>query len=108
MPKKENKSVDSSVNLLEIQAHLTLLGAFDRLKKDVEAHNPERKDLAWVVYVSRAVYRFNEYMCNRESDFHMEKEEHLPPLDVIMVWHAYLLVRFVIYCHILNDLTAFN
>ncbi|KAG8809140.1 hypothetical protein FRC17_003598 [Serendipita sp. 399] len=51
------------------------------------------KDSAWVVFVNKAVYRFFAWASatwNRTSSPALS-ETYIPPLDVIMVWHTYLL-----------------
>ncbi|KAG8865591.1 hypothetical protein FRC20_009674 [Serendipita sp. 405] len=84
------------VNVTELQAHLRLLGAFHKLKEDVQAQDTgiaaTDKDLGWVVFVNRAVYRF---FCWTAATWNKPspdlRETYIPPLDVIMVWHTYLL-----------------
>ena len=95
-PIGQNK-VQPLVNVTELQAHLRLLGAIYKLKQEVQAQ-PDGVaatdcELAWVVYVNRAVRRFYKWTL---SLWTLESpglsEEVMPPLDVIMVWHSYLLV----------------
>lgn len=86
------------VNVMELQAHLVLLGAFDRLKAEVQ-NQPTGvavydKELAWVVYVARAARRFEVYLNGPYPDVRITREANVPPLDVLMVWHSYLLVSF--------------
>jgi hypothetical protein len=86
------------VNVTELQAHLKLLGAFYELKREVQ-NQPSNvgagnKDEAWVVFVNRAVYRFFAWT---SVPWNLPGPElyvdEVPPLDVLMVWHTYLLVR---------------
>lgn len=93
--------VSPLVNVTELQAHLRLLQAFRKLKDDVHhAHSPifdvndlpNDKNRAWVVFVNRAVYRFDKFMSGAWTDWPPWSESCIPPLDVIMVWHTYLLV----------------
>jgi hypothetical protein len=85
------------VNVTELQAHLRLLGAIHKLKQNVQAQqegiSATDRDLAWVVYVNRAVWRFSKWAAApwvlSSSGL---SEESIPPLDVVMVWHSYLLV----------------
>jgi hypothetical protein len=97
------------VNVTELQAHLKLLGAFHELKREVEAQaveagvanrsqalsvSIENKDQAWVIFVNRAVHRFFAWT---SVEWNMSlpglHADVMPPLDVLMVWHTYLLVR---------------
>ncbi|KAG8785422.1 hypothetical protein FRC16_001948, partial [Serendipita sp. 398] len=84
------------VSVTELLAHLRLLGAFHKLKQDVQSQAEgiatTNKELGWVVFVNRAVYRFFEWTAatwNKSSP--ALGEMYIPPLDVIMVWHTYLL-----------------
>jgi hypothetical protein len=86
------------VSVTELQAHLKLLGAFYELKREVQNQpsNVEagNKDEAWVVFVNRAVYRFFAWTSEQWNlpgpELYVDE---VPPLDVLMVWHTYLLVR---------------
>ncbi|KAG8806593.1 hypothetical protein FRC17_004914 [Serendipita sp. 399] len=84
------------VNVAELQAHLRLLGAIHKLKEDVQSQQDgiaaTNKEITWVVFVNKAVYRFFAWTAAiwvRESS--VVSEWDIPPLDVIMVWHTYLL-----------------
>ena len=88
--------VTTLVSLDEVQAHLRILGAFAKLRILVgEAHNarpstpglPSSIDEAWVVFLHRAVYRFELWV---KSD--RRHGNALPPLDVLTVWHGFMLV----------------
>lgn len=86
------------VNVTELGAHLRLLGAIHKLKADVEAQEDgiaaTNKAQAWVVFVNRAVHRFYIWAsASWSQDYPGLNETLIPPLDVIMVWHSYLLVR---------------
>jgi hypothetical protein len=91
------KNVQPLVSVLELQSHLRLLGAFDRLKESVvEQHLPDGmdKEQAWVVFVNKAVHRFYTLLQASwpEGCVVASSEMTMPPLDVILVWHSYLLV----------------
>lgn len=84
------------VNLTELQAHLRLLGAFHKLKEDVQAQEDgiaaRNKDQAWVVFVNRAAHRFYTWASSTwPTSVPGLNETMMPPLDIIMVWHSYLL-----------------
>lgn len=87
------------VNVTDLQAHLRLLGAFDRLKFIVE-HPVDglppgiRREHLWLLFLNRAVHRFEIFMSATWSGDVVvaSTEASMPPLDVLMVWHTYLLV----------------
>jgi hypothetical protein len=92
------KNVPPLVNVTELQAHLKLLGAFDRLKGSVVGQRlPEgmNKEQAWVVFVNKAVHRFYTLLQANWPDGCVvaSSETTMPPLDIVLVWHSYLLVR---------------
>ncbi len=92
------KNVQPLVNVTELQAHLKLLGAFDGLKRGVvEQRLPEgmNKEQAWVVFVNKAVHRFYTLLqANWPNGCVVASSEMtMPPLDVVLIWHSYLLVR---------------
>ncbi|PVF99608.1 hypothetical protein CPB86DRAFT_282499 [Serendipita vermifera] len=89
-------SVRPLVNVTELQAHLKLLGAFYELKREVQGHQDgiaaNDKDQAWVVFVNRAVHRFFAWTSAKWNLPAPGLYPHMmPPLDVMMVWHTYLL-----------------
>lgn len=91
-------NVPPLVNVTELEAHLRLLGAIHKLKADVQAQEEgvaaTNKDKAWVVFVNKAVHRFYKWNSSSWSRQSLGLNETLiPPLDIIMVWHSYLLVR---------------
>jgi len=92
------KNIRPLVNVAELQAHLKLLGAFDILKRSVvEQRLPEglNKEQSWVVFVNRAVHRFYTLLQANWTDGCVvaSSEATMPPLDVVLIWHSYLLVR---------------
>jgi hypothetical protein len=91
------KNVHPLVNITELQAHLRILGAFDILKWKVQDQpRPEgmSKDDIWALFVNRAVHRFYAYLQAPwpSGTVQGSTEATMPPLDVLMVWHSYLLV----------------
>ena len=93
------KTVHPLVNITELQAHLRILGAFDILKwkvQDQPRPHPDRmtKDDIWALFVHRAVHRFYAYLQAPwpSGTIQGSTEATMPPLDVLMVWHSYLLV----------------
>ncbi|TFY50729.1 hypothetical protein EVG20_g11361 [Dentipellis fragilis] len=87
-----------------VKCHLNLLRAFHELREKVEAGTdtrippsvrPMEKDQRWAWFVGLAVERFDRWTkCIRtrasESTVEWLRREG-PPIDVWMVWHAYLL-----------------
>lgn len=85
------------VTVEELEAHLRTLGAFSRLKARVEQSSQQAPSSlqndavgAWTVFLCRAVHRFERWIKTVHA---LPEERSLPPLDVLMVWHAYMLVR---------------
>jgi hypothetical protein len=92
-----NQNVNPLINVTELQAHLRILGAIHKLKSVVQTQGAgvaaTNKDLAWIVFVNRAVYRFYAWTSGYwKQDVPALNEAIMPPLDVLMVWHTYLLV----------------
>jgi len=86
------------VNVTDLQAHLRLLGAFDRLKYTVQ--HPEdgpppgmQREHLWILFLNMAVQRFEAFMSATwpNNAVVASTEATMPPLDVLMVWHTYLL-----------------
>ncbi|KAG6811588.1 hypothetical protein H0H92_006711 [Tricholoma furcatifolium] len=93
------------VNVAQIKGHLALLNAFTNLQSHVRGLTwspadseeairdmPFNVDTRWVWFVSMAVERF-QLWCEalHSNDLSRPVIEFLPPIDVLMVWHAYLL-----------------
>ncbi|KAI0791997.1 hypothetical protein C8Q75DRAFT_805043 [Abortiporus biennis] len=92
------------VSTEELKAHLALLRAFKLLRETVKertafelglppaAHALE-KDQRWAWFVGLAVERFYRWL--HVVPFRVTVDEwileEMPPIDVLMVWHAYLL-----------------
>ncbi|KAG1725508.1 hypothetical protein EDB19DRAFT_1883221, partial [Suillus lakei] len=79
----------------QLKAHLQLLAAFSHLKQRVVASESliagleSDSEKRWVWFVNLAVERFERWCLTiKQSD---TVEQRLPPIDVTMVWHSYLL-----------------
>ncbi|KAF8603071.1 hypothetical protein BDV93DRAFT_178907 [Ceratobasidium sp. AG-I] len=88
------------VTIPEIQSHLSFLGAFARLKAQVKSQKgPDVRgsvDELWATYIARAVDRFAKWVDKviyhqTGSDLRELAEVDVPPLDVLMAWHTYML-----------------
>lgn len=93
------------VDIPEIKGHLALLNALDALKTEVEgwepsaegglARMPADKEKRWAWFVSLAVERFDMWCRSLPEPGYgggkQRLEDNLPPLDVLMVWHSYML-----------------
>lgn len=98
--------------LTETTAHLLLLRAFGKLYENITKNIPSEidKNKLWQVYVTNAVRRFilfiSAYRDLRPIDLKQKLEVYefedgvryfcpleklLPPLDILMVWHSFLL-----------------
>ncbi|GLB34355.1 putative glycine-rich domain-containing protein-like [Lyophyllum shimeji] len=86
----------------EVRGHLALLRAFAALRAQIDAYDPstefappfmpDDQDRRWAWFVGLAVERFAVW-CETLTDQDAERaaEDFLPPLDVLMVWHTYML-----------------
>jgi hypothetical protein len=94
-----HKRVSPVVTVFELQDHLRILGSFAKLRDSVKATVSGDKDnanAAWAIFLSRAVHRFHRWVINvRPSVNGALPRESIPPIDVLMVWHSYLLVSFL-------------
>ncbi|KAH9832611.1 uncharacterized protein C8Q71DRAFT_879588, partial [Rhodofomes roseus] len=84
-----------------LKAHLGLLGAFKELRQRVEScsddylpqiaqflDGPQR----WAWFVGLAVERFHRWVKHvKHTELATWVMEEVPPLDVLMIWHAYML-----------------
>ncbi|QRV82579.1 dammaradiene synthase [Ceratobasidium sp. AG-Ba] len=101
----QNVSGFGLVTSNEICAHLSLLGAFARLKASVKSQKgPDVRrsaDELWAIYLARAVDRFAKWaergIYYSRGEVRKMREEEVPPLDVLMAWHAYMLNPRVYY-----------
>ncbi|KAL0950336.1 hypothetical protein HGRIS_010307 [Hohenbuehelia grisea] len=92
----------------QLRGHLALLRVFSELKERVEAdadlnayfesNMPDASDTEafrqkkWAAFVAVAVERFERWYNTISSMDEFEfRRGHFPPVDVMMVWHAYLL-----------------
>ncbi|KAG8926326.1 hypothetical protein FRC01_009006 [Tulasnella sp. 417] len=104
--KINNQYVTPQLLPSELQAHLVLLGAFYRLREEVRTFKGKadiamEPDDRWAVYLQRAVYRFEQWAVRMIGGEGQEEAlgegprvsapNEVPPLDVLMVWHTYML-----------------
>lgn len=82
----------------QLHAHLGLLQHFWDLRQAVENGKDARipasaqalePELRWAWFVALAVDRFERWV--KAIRYNFAVDDSLPPLDVVMVWHAYLL-----------------
>jgi len=92
------------INVAQLRGHLVLLDQFVQLQSKVDALNdlgssighppdmPRNKDTQRKMIIGLAVERFSIWCLSmKETDAKLPVEEILPPVDVLMVWHAYML-----------------
>ncbi|KAG9012494.1 hypothetical protein FRB94_005811 [Tulasnella sp. JGI-2019a] len=92
----------------DLHAHLILLGAFHRLREEVRTQKGRldfdlTPDEAWTVFLERAVHRFQSWITqvignDGDDDITVDLStarsltaDECPPIDVLMVWHTYML-----------------
>ena len=83
-PHNPEALVDNS----QLEAHLKLLGAFDKLREHVETQDglaKEDKNGAWALFLARAVYRFERWAEKVMVKLGQYEERTCPPLDVAIV-----------------------
>lgn len=89
------------VSIAQVQGHLRLLRAFHNLRVIVEECKDRRipafaaqmdKESRWIWFITLAIDRFERWVKSLQF-VPLEKfiSKHFPPIDVWMVWHAYLL-----------------
>lgn len=98
-------------------AHLKLLNAFHKLKQSiiVGVNSIPKEEKLWQCYVTMAVRKFIIFISalkskfsNDDSSFEQFMNQTLPSLDVLLVWHAFLLNPRAIYDNFLiNDFKSF-
>ncbi|EPT03014.1 hypothetical protein FOMPIDRAFT_1159610 [Fomitopsis schrenkii] len=91
----------SLVGVESIKAHLRLLATFKRLRQRVESSPSESlPDVAqfldgpqrWAWFVGLAVERFQRWLKHvKWTEFATWVVNDIPPLDVLMMWHSYML-----------------
>ncbi|KAF5334224.1 hypothetical protein D9611_014332 [Ephemerocybe angulata] len=90
------------VDVPEIKGHLALLHAFDALKREVRGWEPEAqgglemmpfdKEKRWAWFVGLAADRFDAWCRSLPLNSSLGPLQNaLPPIDVLMVWHSYML-----------------
>ncbi|RCK56608.1 hypothetical protein Cantr_05839 [Candida viswanathii] len=118
----------------EVAAHLKLMKAFGRLKESMLQNSrgivtPEEYEHRWKVFVTIAVRRFIMFVSalkmhasrftreprkleassdNRSQEFTRMANKLIPPMDVLMVWHAFLMNPMSFYdVFVRNDMYYF-
>ncbi|KAI0515098.1 hypothetical protein F5B22DRAFT_201883 [Xylaria bambusicola] len=82
-------SIDRLPSMSECAVHLELLDAIVRIEAEVAAWGKEKglaEGVAWNAYCSAAAQRFLKWSHLAETH-----KGNTPPLDVLIVWHAYML-----------------
>ncbi|KAF7549084.1 hypothetical protein G7Z17_g6628 [Cylindrodendrum hubeiense] len=82
--------VEARVTQQQCIAHLHLLEQFVSAKTKVimwADHNSIQRHSAWNFYVNMAVERMVKWF---ETSYRVNLSDAIPPLDVLMVWHAFL------------------
>ncbi|KAF4952535.1 hypothetical protein FSARC_12612 [Fusarium sarcochroum] len=72
--------------------HCHLLEHFVSAKAKVDIwaeRNLIATDVAWNVYINLGIHRFKQWV-QASYDNTVDLDSHIPPLDVLLVWHAFL------------------
>ena len=95
--------LDPLISMPKVKAHLKLTGAFMALfqQADGGAFNPDQPPpQAFTSFLVRAVHRFELWLklvVLPSKDRTSIESNELPPLDVVAVWHAFVLGPFRYY-----------
>lgn len=104
-------------DLSDVIMHLKLLQSFRKLKDlvTVGVDNSVSRDKLWQCYLTIAVRRFTIFVSALNLSFHDRQsladfvDSVLPPIDIILVWHSFLLNPKSFYDNFkTNDFTAFS
>ncbi|KAG5636119.1 hypothetical protein H0H81_009051 [Sphagnurus paluster] len=95
----QKRTVRPLVSSQQVKGHLALLHAFVMLRTEIDTLDdntlpfiPTDTDRRWAWFVGLAVERFSLWCGSLTSgDSRKTAVEFLPPVDVLMVWHAYML-----------------
>ncbi|KAH6879930.1 hypothetical protein BKA70DRAFT_1447632 [Coprinopsis sp. MPI-PUGE-AT-0042] len=87
------------VTIPRIKGHLALLNAFSELKQEVMEcmdevpQMPVDAEKRWAWFVNLSVERFDQWVrsLTPEDILELPAETLLPPVDILMVWHSYML-----------------
>lgn len=92
------KDVAPFITVPEMMLHLRLLGAFDRLQHLVRTTSESGGDVLdgdtrWSVFCTRAEKRFEQWVeqLGMTSVAQLDAANAWPSLDVVMIWHSYVL-----------------
>ena len=72
--------------------HCYLLEQFVAAKAKVDIwaeRNHVKTDVAWNFYINMGIHRFKQWI-QASYDNTVDLDSHIPPLDVLLVWHAFL------------------
>ncbi|GAB1525037.1 hypothetical protein RhiTH_008194 [Rhizoctonia solani] len=94
------------ISVSSVQNHLSVLECFATLKRNVENAQPILTsepleldpEIKWAIYLVRANHRFGRWIDNVVNRIERQRgevveltNEEIPPIDVLLLWHAYLL-----------------
>ncbi|KAF8189720.1 hypothetical protein BJ912DRAFT_1058966 [Pholiota molesta] len=86
------------VSIQQIKGHLALLNAFSELRNSIEGaeisvpYVPNDKERKWAWFVGLAVERFDRWCQGLNLEDSLRDIDVItPPIDVVMVWHSYML-----------------
>jgi hypothetical protein len=95
-------STTLSVPIHDVQAHVIFMKALRRLQHDLQPGGIPYEQQSSATFpsasalnfIKHAVQRFGVWLRSLDTSAYIPplQREHIPPLDVLMVWHAYMLV----------------
>ncbi|KAJ4266504.1 hypothetical protein NW762_004491 [Fusarium torreyae] len=87
-----DKILTTCVKEESVLLHCYLLEQFVAVKAKVDMwaeKNQVKTDVAWNFYVNMGIRRFKQWI-QAYYDNTVDLDSHIPPLDVLLVWHAFL------------------
>lgn len=83
------------VSVRDVNAHIALMRSIHKLQEEFQLgglapKTPYTPDA--LKFLRRAVTRFGIWLNTRNNQADLSALDQIPPLDVLMVWHAYMLL----------------
>ncbi|KAM0241814.1 hypothetical protein ACHAPO_001508 [Fusarium lateritium] len=88
----QNNLVQVSVTENDVLLHCHLLEHFVAIRSKIDAwaeKNTVNEGAAWTCYINAGIRRLTQWI-EASLSGHVDLNTHIPPLDVLLVWHAFL------------------
>jgi hypothetical protein len=87
-----NNLLQVSVRESDVLLHCHLLEHFVSIRSQIDAwaeENTVDEGAAWTCYINAGIRRLTQWF-EASLSGHVDLNTHIPPLDVLLVWHAFL------------------